>query len=540
MIQYKLIKAVFLLRHLTVTEDVALVFCIVIADKFLFALTQHLPVTVLNDSRIAGTRLLLCHLLVELLLVNGITVLAADQLGKIERESVGVEEAESLLAVEFLPAVRLQFVHCAVQQCDALVQRAEERILFFLHHTPDQFTLCGEFRVSRPHLTYQYIQELVHEGFFLSEERVGVTHGTAQDAADNVTGLGIAGQLSVSDREGNGTQVVGNDTHGDVYLLLLVHALAVRTFREGVVVLPAGEPLNLGNDRCEDIRIIVGVLSLHQAHQTLEAHTGINHVHLQRFETAVSLAVELHEDNVPDFDDLRMILVDEFFTGHFRFLFLRTEVDMNLRARPAGSRIAHLPEVVMLVAIDDMVLREVLLPVAGRLIVTTDALCLVAFENRYVKVFRVEMEHVDEIFISVIDCALLEVIAEAPVTQHLEHGVVAQRRITSHLLQVVMLAAHTQALLRIGAAARLRLLCSEDNIFPLVHTSIGKHQRRVVLDNHWGRRYDNMSFRLKELQVRVADFVCCHHLYFVFNSIFLSKIVAKILTFAYFCKQLGC
>ena len=131
-----------------------------------------------------------------------------------------------------------------------------------------------------------------------------------------------------------------------------------------MVVLPAGEPLNLGNDRCEDIRIIVGVLSLHQAHQTLEAHTGINYVHLQRFETAVSLAVELHEDNVPDFDDLRMILVDKFLTGHFRFLFLRTEVDMNLRARPARSRIAHLPEVVVLVAIDNMVLRKVLLPVA--------------------------------------------------------------------------------------------------------------------------------------------------------------------------------
>jgi hypothetical protein len=45
---------------------------------------------------------------------------------------------------------------------------------------------------------------------------------------------------------------------------------------------------------------------------------------------------------------------------------------------------------------------------------------------------------------------LLEVIAEAPVAEHLEHRVVV--RVDAHFLQVVVLPRNTQALLRIGDA----------------------------------------------------------------------------------------
>lgn len=185
---------------------------------------------------------------------------------------------------------------------------------------------------------------------------------------------------------------------------------------------------------------------------------------------------------------------------------------MYLRAGTARSCVAHLPEVVVLVAVDDMVLGEVLCPVAGSLVVAGDTLSGVALEDRDVEVLRVEVQDVDEILVGVVDGSLLEIVAETPVAEHLEHRVVAQRRVAAHLFEIVVLAADTETFLRVGAAAWLRLLGAEDNVLPLVHAGVGEHQRGVVLDDDRRRWYYDVSFRLEEFKVRVADFVCCHHL----------------------------
>ena len=50
----------------------------------------------------------------------------------------------------------------------------------------------------------------------LAEECICVTDGTAKDTADNVAGLGIAGELGVGDGEGDGADVVGDYAHSDV------------------------------------------------------------------------------------------------------------------------------------------------------------------------------------------------------------------------------------------------------------------------------------------------------------------------------------
>lgn len=104
-------------------------------------------------------------------------------------------------------------------------------------------------------------------------------------------------------------------------------------------------------------------------------------MHLQRLQAAVGLTVELHEDDIPNLDDLGMILVDKELTGYLLLLLLRAEVDMNLRARAAGACVAHLPEVVVLIAVDDMILREMLGPVARSLIVTLQALSSITFKT---------------------------------------------------------------------------------------------------------------------------------------------------------------
>ena len=115
----------------------------------------------------------------------------------------------------------LQFVHSAVEQVDALVECAEERVFLFLHHAAYEFTLCHEFRISASHLAYEYRQELVDERLFLSEERVSVAHCTAQYASDYVSSLCVAWQLSVGNGERYCTQVVGHYAHSHVHLFCL-------------------------------------------------------------------------------------------------------------------------------------------------------------------------------------------------------------------------------------------------------------------------------------------------------------------------------
>ena len=278
-VEYQFIEAALLLCHLAVAQDVAFVFSIVVTDKLLVAFLQHLPVAVLHGGGVAGTCLLLLHLFVELLLVYGVTVLTANQLGQVEWESVGVEEAECAHAVQFGQAVRLQFVHVAIEEVDAFLQRAEERILFLFHYACDKLLLGWQLGECSAHLLYQYVDELIHERLFLVEECVGVTHGTAQDTADDIAGLGIAWQLAVGDGECHGAQMVCADTHGDVNLLLLVLALAVLAGRCSKTVFLARECFDFLDDGLEDIRVIVGVLVLQHAHQAFEAHTCIDDVH---------------------------------------------------------------------------------------------------------------------------------------------------------------------------------------------------------------------------------------------------------------------
>ena len=125
-VEYQLIETVLLLSHLAIAEDVALIFCIVVTYEILVAFLQYLPVAVLYGSSIAGTLFLLLHLLVETGCINGVTILTADQLCEVERETVGIEEAECAHAVELSLAMSLEFVHVAIEEIDTLLQGAEE------------------------------------------------------------------------------------------------------------------------------------------------------------------------------------------------------------------------------------------------------------------------------------------------------------------------------------------------------------------------------------------------------------------------------
>ena len=322
--------------------------------------------------------------------------------------------------------------------------------------------LSLQFREGVAHLLDEGRHELIEEALLLPQERIGIAHGTAQDATDDVTSLGIRGQLSVCDGEGHGAQMVGTNAHGDVdtsltsltsntsYTSLTSLLLKRRIFQSSNLLLGL-------DDRLEDIGIIVGMLALEHAYEALEAHTGIDDVHRELLERAVGLTVELHEHEVPDLDDLGIVLIHQVTaTDAAGGTLLRcTRVDMDLRTGTTGTRIAHLPEVVVLVAVNDMIGRHVLGPVLGSLVVTGDILFGRTLKDGYVEILGIQFQHVDEVLPGHVDGALLEVVAKRPVAQHLEHRVVIG--VVAYFLEVVVLSADTETLLGIGTTSRFRV-----------------------------------------------------------------------------------
>ena len=155
--------------------------------------------------------------------------------------------------------------------------------------------------------------------------------------------------------------MVGDYAHCDVRLRRLAIA-AAREF------------CDLIQNRTEDVRIIIRLLSLHHHTETLKAHTRINHALWQSVQCTVGFAVILHKDEIPNLNHLRMIFIDQFASCHGRLFFGRAYVYMDFRARSARARLTHFPEVVVLIAIDDVVFGEVTAPDGCRLIISRKSL----------------------------------------------------------------------------------------------------------------------------------------------------------------------
>ncbi len=226
----------------------------------------------------------------------------------------------------------------------------------------------------------------------------------------------------------------------------------------------------------------------------------------QRRQSAVRVRVELDENEIPNLDAARVAGIHERSLG----VAGRREIDVQFRARTARAGIAHHPEIVLLVAVDDVNgrieprFREEPRPMIVRFLVELARLARPRFVNRRVKTLRRKFPALDHQFPRPVDRFLLEVIAEAPVAEHLEERVVI--RIESDVIQIVMLPAGPDALLGVDDAGRIprRLLLAEKNGDELVHAGIREKQVRRVRQQRTGR-HDRVLFLAKEIEKGLAD-----------------------------------
>ena len=250
----------------------------------------------------------------------------------------------------------------------------------------------------------------------------------------------------------------------------------------------------------EQVDGVIVVRALQHRGDALEPHAGVDRRARQRHALAALLLLVLHEHQVPDLDeavavglrragraagDVRAVVVEDF------------------RAGAAGAGVAHRPEIVGAGDAQDLAVGQ-----ARDLLPQFEGVVVVDIDGDQQPLFRQAVFLGDQ-RPGELDRALLEIVAEREVAEHLEEGVVA--RGVADIVEVVVLAAGAHAFLRGHGAAVGPLFEAGEDVLELHHAGIGEHQRRVVARHERARRHDLVVVAGEEIDEAFADFVDAAH-----------------------------
>src|SRR5690349_7835899 len=180
---------------------------------------------------------------------------------------------------------------------------------------------------------------------------------------------------------------------------------------------------------------------------------------------------------------------------------------MNLAAWTTRPGLAHLPEIIFLPEAQNAFARRAgFLPETLRIFVRRDV--FITAVNREPQALRIEFQNVDEQVPRITNRVLFEVITEGKIAEHLEERVVP--RGFSDFVEVVMLAAGADALLRRCGAHVLALVAPQERIFELIHARVGEQQRGIVRGQKRRGAHGRVAVLLEVFQKNLAYFVTCH------------------------------
>ena len=204
----------------------------------------------------------------------------------------------------------------------------------------------------------------------------------------------------------------------------------------------------------------------------------------------------LHEHEIPDLDEAVAVGVGAAGRAAGD---RRPMVVEDLRARAARAGVAHRPEIVGARDANDLLVGKPrdLAPQRRRLVVVG--------EHGDEQAALVEREVLGEQLPGEQDRALLEIIAEGEIAEHLEEGVVAGG--IADIVEVVVLAAGAHAFLRRGRAQGFRLLGAGEHVLERHHAGIGKHQGRIVARHERRRGHHRVVVLGEEIEKGRADVV---------------------------------
>ena len=313
-----------------------------------------------------------------------------------------------------------------------------------------------------------------------------MAHGAPHDAAEHIAATFVRGQDAIGDQEGRGAKVIGDDA------------------RAGAVLRPARRPDDIMDrgDQCpEQVDVVIVVDALEDRGDALQPHPRVDRRSRQRDPLIGGDLLVLHEDEVPDLDEPVAVLLRR--TGRTAGYVLAVIVE-DLRAGAAGAGIAHRPEIVARRDADDARLRK-----AGDLPPQAEGLVVLGIDGHQKTVLR-QAELLGDQRPGKLDRALLEIVAEGEIAEHLEEGVMPRR--VADIVEIVVLATGAHAFLGSdGTRIRRRGLAGEI-VLELDHAGIGEHQRRIVVRNERTRRHNRVVVALEVAQEMRPDVVDAAHL----------------------------
>ena len=238
--------------------------------------------------------------------------------------------------------------------------------------------------------------------------------------------------------------------------------------------------------------------TLQDRRDALEPHAGVDRGTRQVDARLLVHLLELHEHEVPEFDEAIAV-----FLGRARRAArdLVALIQEDLRAIAARPDRPHGPQIV-LVSDDARVgqARDLLPQLACRIVGGID---------RHPQPVLVEAEIPRDEIPRKLDRALLEVVAEGKIAEHLEEGEMA--RGVADIVEVVVLAAGAHALLRRCGPDIGPLLQAGEDVLELHHAGIGEHQGRVVARHERRRGHDFVAVPGKIVEEARPDLVDAAH-----------------------------
>ena len=155
---------------------------------------------------------------------------------------------------------------------------------------------------------------------------------------------------AIGNGESHGTNVIGNDAKGDSLGAVVFGIRLAACLGDGV------------EQWRENVCVVVGFDPLHRHREALKTHSRVDVLVGEWDERSVCHPIEFHEYQIPDFHHLRMVVIHQFFSGNPRNFIFCSQVYVNFRARTTWACIAHFPEVIFLVSVQNARLIDIASP----------------------------------------------------------------------------------------------------------------------------------------------------------------------------------
>ena len=224
----------------------------------------------------------------------------------------------------------------------------------------------------------------------------------------------------------------------------------------------------------------------------------------------------MHEDEIPN-----LHIPVTLFIGRARRPTgnLGPVVVEDLRAGPAGPRLAHRPEIGFLThaGTSSRVDADFLRPDARSL--------LILLVNRHPQPFFGDAQRPGHEVPCEVNRLALEVVAETEITQHLEKGVMAGR--VADVFEVIVLAAGAYDALRARGARIFAHFLAEKHVLELNHAGIREQQRGVVAGHEGAGGHDGMPVLSEEFEKARPDFRTRHRLqsHIAFHKFYVTCLI---------------